>query len=117
MKYVLVTLAVVALFAGQALASDGNLSQDMLSKMGLSSMNVMSDTQGTAVRGMGFAQVWGASFAQVGATNDLHGYFAVATGPGADVAAGGTVSNAAVIVPPFIFSTFATGVSFAATSR
>jgi hypothetical protein len=54
MKYVLPILALVALFAGQAMAGDGNVSQDMLAKMGLSGMQTMSDTQGSAVRGMGF---------------------------------------------------------------
>jgi hypothetical protein len=54
MKYVLPILAVVALFAGQAMAADGNVSSNMLAKMGLSNMQVMSDSQGTAVRGQGY---------------------------------------------------------------
>ncbi|MBN2579611.1 MAG: hypothetical protein JXB10_11525 [Pirellulales bacterium] len=73
MKYLLALLAVVALFAGQAVAADGNVSNDMLAKMGLSNMQTISDAQGTAVRGMGFqgcvsfnvsafvANMWGAS--------------------------------------------------------
>ncbi len=54
MKNVLLTLALVALFAAPAMAANGNLSNDMLSKMGLSGMQTMSDAQGTAVRGMGW---------------------------------------------------------------
>jgi hypothetical protein len=54
MKFVLPILAVVALFAGQAMAADGNVSNDQLAKMGLSNMQVMSDAQGTAIRGMGY---------------------------------------------------------------
>jgi len=53
MKYLLMTLAVVMLFAGSALADQGNLSQTQMAKLGLSGMTVMSDAQGTAVRGMG----------------------------------------------------------------
>jgi hypothetical protein len=54
MKYLLMTLAVVMMFAGPALADQGNLSQAQMAKYGLSGMTAMSDAQGTAVRGMGF---------------------------------------------------------------
>ena len=54
MKYVLMALAAVAIFAAPSLAADGNVSNEMLAKMGLSGISVMSDDQGTAVRGMGF---------------------------------------------------------------
>ena len=54
MKYLLMTLAIVMLFVGPALAADhGNLSQSQMAKLGLSGMTQMSDSQGTAVRGMG----------------------------------------------------------------
>ena len=57
MKNVFLTLALVALFAAPAFAANGNLSNDMLSKMGLSGLQAMSDAQGTAVRGLGFVSV------------------------------------------------------------
>jgi hypothetical protein len=57
MKYVLPILVVLALFAGQAMAADGNVSSNTLAKMGLSNMQSMSDVQGTAVRGMGFVTI------------------------------------------------------------
>jgi hypothetical protein len=87
MKYVLLTLAVVALFAGQALATDGNVSQNMLSKMGLSGMKVMSDTQGTAIRGMGFVAVSGSSTVRLGFNVATDNYIA----SGHCFAVGGTV--------------------------
>ncbi len=66
MKYLLMTLAVVMIFAGPALAADqGNLSQAQLAKLGLSGMAIMSDAQGTAVRGMGFSLAFGASYAKL----------------------------------------------------
>ena len=57
MKYLLMTLAVVMIFAAPALAADGNVSSAALAKMGLSGLSVMSDDQGAAVRGMGFIAV------------------------------------------------------------
>ena len=53
MKYLLMTLAVVMMFAGPALAANGNLSQSQMAKLGLSGMTAMSDVQGNSVRGMG----------------------------------------------------------------
>jgi hypothetical protein len=66
MKNVILALALVALFAAPVLAANGNVSSDMLSKMGLSSMQVMSDEQGTSVRGMGYVIAAGVSYAQAG---------------------------------------------------
>ena len=55
MKYLLMTLAIVLMFAGPALAADhGNLSQSQLAKLGLSGMTVMSDAQGTSVAEWGW---------------------------------------------------------------
>jgi hypothetical protein len=96
MKYLLMTLAVVMMFAGPALAADhGNLSQSQLAKMGLSGMNSMSDTQGTAVRGSGFALAWGAGYATIikedpASAGTANGYLAV----GHSLAAGANISVA-----------------------
>ncbi len=54
MKYLLMTLAVLVIFAAPVLADQGNLSHNQLAKLGLSGMSAMSDAQGQAVRGMGF---------------------------------------------------------------
>ncbi len=95
MKYLLMTLAVVMMFAGPALAGDGNLSQSQLAKLGLSGMTVMSDTQGQAVRGMGFALAFGVGYATINkadpaSAGTLNGYVAV----GHHVAAGANISVA-----------------------
>jgi hypothetical protein len=91
MKYLLMTLAVVMIFAAPALAADrGNLSQDNLAKMGLSGMTVMSDVQGTSVRGMGFALAYGASYAKTHNAGTVNGYLAA----GNTVAAGANLSVA-----------------------
>ena len=83
-------VVVVAGFAGQSLAADGNLSNSMLSDMGLSGMQVMSDTQGQEVRGS-FAAAWGSSYAYVRGAGADDGYSAV----GRRVAVGFTLSAAA----------------------
>jgi hypothetical protein len=94
MKYLLMTLAVVVIFAGQALATDGNLSNDMLAKMGLSGMSVMSDAQGAAVRGMGYAAVYGTSYANLYGSGSVNGYSAVSnTGSNPYIAGGIAVSG------------------------
>jgi hypothetical protein len=72
MKYLLVLLAVLGLFAGQAMAADGNVSNNTLAKMGLS-MNTMSDDQGASVRGTGFGVILGASIAGVQTNGALAG--------------------------------------------
>ncbi len=95
MKYLLMTLAVVMMFAGPALAADhGNLSQSQLAKLGLSGMAVMSDTQGTAVRGMGFSLAFGVSYATISKSDPasagtLNGYLAVDDSKRGDTLAGG----------------------------
>lgn len=100
MKNVLLTLAVVALFAAPAMAADGNLSHDMLSKMGLSGIQVMSDTQGNAVRGLGFSVAFGASYAKVNHdAASVNGYLAVdkAGRHGGSLAGGANLSFAGEI--------------------
>lgn len=94
MKYLLMIIAVVMIFAAPALASDGNVSNDNLAKMGLSGMNVMSDAQGTAVRGLGYARVSGTSYAVLRGSNDVANYSAKSnTGPNNYLAAGIAVSG------------------------
>jgi hypothetical protein len=66
MRYVLLTLALIALFAVQALANDGNVSNATLEKMGLSAMKTMTDVEGTLIRGNGYSMVWSSSYASGG---------------------------------------------------
>jgi hypothetical protein len=105
MKYVLPILAIVALFAGQAVAADGNVSSDILAKMGLSNMQVMSDAQGTSVRGMGFSAVAGSSTARLFGSSATNSYVAVDTGK-KTLAAGASVSGVVVgvnsVVGPWV---------------
>lgn len=93
MKYVLSVVALVVMMAGAAKA-DGNVSSSMLAKMGLSGMQVMSDVQGTTVRGMGYYHrqntVAGASFAAAGYAAAGGFYYA----SGNHVAAGQSTSAA-----------------------
>ena len=101
MKYLLMTLAVIMMFAGPALAADhGNLSQSQLAKLGLSGMNAMSDSQGNAVRGMGFSLAYGVSYATVSKSDPasagtLNGYLAVdSSNYGGTLAGGANISVA-----------------------
>jgi hypothetical protein len=93
MKYVLSVVAVVVMMAGAAKA-DGNVSSSMLAKMGLSGMQVMSDVQGTTVRGMGYYHrqnvVAGVSYASAGYASAGGAYYAA----GNNFAAGASVSHA-----------------------
>ena len=75
----LVALAVAMLFGcvGQSMAADGNLSKSMLTDMGLSSVQVMSDVQGEEIRGKGFAAAFGVGFAHVHGAGSINGYLAV----------------------------------------
>jgi hypothetical protein len=52
-KIVLSVAAVVGLFAGTAVASNGRVSERCLAKMGLSGMKTLSDEQGSQIRGAG----------------------------------------------------------------
>ena len=76
MTKILMTLAVVCLCAAPAFADNGTLSASTLDAMGLSSIQVMSDSDALAVRGMGgdwnehalrgsFVKVWGGSEAEI----------------------------------------------------
>ncbi|HEY4760715.1 MAG TPA: hypothetical protein VIH42_09055 [Thermoguttaceae bacterium] len=98
MKYVMMILAVVVMFAGQSLAADqGNLSQNELAKLGLSNMSIMNDAQGTMVRGMGFSVAWGKSSAHVRGAESENGYFAVDSGHRGSLAGGANLSFAGSI--------------------
>jgi hypothetical protein len=95
MKYLLMTLAVIAFLAVPVLASDqGTLSRNDLSKLGLSGMTVMSDAQGTAVRGMGFSVAYGKSVAGVPGAYSTNGYLAVDSGNKGSLAGGANISVA-----------------------
>jgi hypothetical protein len=95
MKYLLMILAVVMIFAAPALAADqGNLSQNAMAKMGLSGISVMSDVQGTSIRGMGFSKAWGSSWAGVKGAGSDNAYFAVDKGKKGSLAGGLNLSIA-----------------------
>lgn len=95
MKYLLMTLAVVMIFAVPTLAADqGNLTQNNLAKMGLSGMTVMSDAQGTAIRGMGFSKAWGNSYVNIKGAGSENGYFAKDSGKKGSLAGGLNISVA-----------------------
>jgi hypothetical protein len=63
MRYVLLSLTLVVLLGIQAMAGDGNVSKVTLEKMGLTTMQVVTDTKGMSVRGTGFAKAWSFSYA------------------------------------------------------
>ncbi len=64
MKNVAIASVILMLFAATASAADLAVSNSTLANMGLGSMQVMSDTDGLAVRGKGVsAAVWGGSSA------------------------------------------------------
>lgn len=58
MKYTLAVAALmVAMVGGSAFAEEGRVAQDQLASLGLGGLEVMSDVEGRAVRGQGFAFV------------------------------------------------------------
>ena len=64
MKTVLAFATLVCMSAGSAFAADNQVADQTLAKMGLGSMQSMSDNDGLAVRGKGTsAHVWGSSTA------------------------------------------------------
>jgi hypothetical protein len=52
-KTVLCVAAVIAAFAGSAIAANGRVSDRSLAKMGLTGMKNLSDEQGSQIRGAG----------------------------------------------------------------
>jgi hypothetical protein len=88
------------LFAATASAGDLAVSKSTLGSMGLSSMQVMSDSDGLAVRGKGvFAGVWGGSAANFGGQHSQNSYEAGASwlGPVGASAGGNSLSFAGEI--------------------
>ena len=74
-----VALLVVASLIGSASAAD-SVSKSTLSSMGLGSMQLMSDSDGLAVRGMGTsASVWGESNVAYRGQTAVNGYAADAS--------------------------------------
>ncbi|MGE3999537.1 MAG: hypothetical protein AB7I48_04920, partial [Planctomycetaceae bacterium] len=62
MKFTVTMAALFTLFvAGAARAEDGHVPQSTLASLGLGDMQVLSDNDGMAVRGMSGATAWGTS--------------------------------------------------------
>src|ERR1700676_5352349 len=100
MKTLLSIASVLVLSAAPAMAGDGHLSQKSLAKMGLSGMQVMTDSQGMSVRGTSIAVVSGSSFSFIegegGVAGSHNSYFAAghnsASGTNVSFAASGDVT-------------------------
>lgn len=92
-------VALVASCPALAWAEDGLPSQETLKAMGLSGMQVMSDTEALAIRGQG-AHAWGDSYSRIGTdetsseTNDNAHYSAW----GKYYAAGGSYAKSSKLV-------------------
>jgi hypothetical protein len=99
MKKLALALVLVAGMVATASAADRAVSKSTLSSMGLSSMQVMSDHDGLAVRGKGtFAKVWGGSSANFHGQHSANNYAAGSNKWfGASGASGGSVSFAGVV--------------------
>jgi hypothetical protein len=101
MKTLLSVAAVVVLAASPAFAGQGQVSKNSLAKMGLAGMQVMSDEQGSQIRGTSVAVVAGISYAHIsgegGSAGSVNGYFAAgnhsASGANVSFAAAGDVST------------------------
>jgi hypothetical protein len=99
MRSFAIACAALMLFAATASAADLAVSKSTLGSMGLGSMQVMSDSEGTAVRGMGtFAGVWGSSSAKLFGQQSSNNYEAGAQWIGKGSSAGGNSLSAAGIV-------------------
>jgi hypothetical protein len=105
MKTLLSVAALVVFAVGSANAGDGRVSHQSLAKMGLSSMQVMSDSQGMAVRGQ-FAIASGTSFAVQFGGGGAAGSINTSTGVGSKSASQNNFSVAGqteiVTVGPFV---------------
>lgn len=101
MKVCLLGLATLALVgASQVWADNGRPSNETLSAMGLADLQVMSDTEGLSVRGMGWygASASGKSFAAVAAYGAMAGSTNSYNAKGKYKAGGDTESYAGVEV-------------------
>src|SRR4051812_23396033 len=76
MKSLLAIAAVLAFSAVPAFAADGYVSQNSLSKMGLSGMKSISEEKGMEIRGLAIAVVGGHSTASVPGATSSNFYFA-----------------------------------------
>ena len=96
----LILLVVAALSASQALAANGQPSDATLAAMGLSDLNVMSDSEGLAVRGLGWSgsSAYGQSFAVVATKGAVAGSTNGYKSSGKKVAGGSNLSFASVEV-------------------
>lgn len=100
-KVVLGVALAIALWSVSANAEDGRPSSSKLSKLGLNSLNVVSDDQGMEVRGEGIGIV-GGRFFSLAATSFAHSAGGVVAGP-ANPANGvfGTINPATGVNTPF----------------
>jgi hypothetical protein len=100
MKSLYALAAIVAFSAVPAFAGEGQVSNNALAKMGLSSMKTMNDAQGMTVRGLSIAVVSGQSMAEIsgegGDAASQNSYFAKghhsANGANLSAAAAGDVT-------------------------
>jgi hypothetical protein len=100
MKTLLSIASVLVLSAAPAFAADGHVSHQSLAKMGLSGMQVMSDSQGQQIRGLSIAVASGGSIAFIGGEGggaaSVNSYFAAghhsASGSNVSYAVSGSVT-------------------------
>jgi hypothetical protein len=108
MKTLLSVAALVVFAVAPAMAGDGHVSHQSLAKMGLSGMQVMSDSQGMAVRGQ-FAIASGTSFAFQSGQGGVAGSINTSTGIGKHSASQSNFSVAGqtdiVTVGPYVVAT------------
>lgn len=98
------------LFLGLAsFASAGEIKKSTLSSMGLGSMQTLSDSEGSTVRGQGVAIVFGVSRSNVLGQSGTNGYAAVSTATPNALAAGASISVSGVGASIGPFSGFVVG--------
>jgi hypothetical protein len=95
MKTLLALTSLVLISAGSAVAGEGQVADQTLAKMGLGGMKVMTDAQGTEVRGMAFVKTTGWSAAHNRNAETYNEYTAVGhkVAKGSSYSVVGTVSN------------------------
>jgi hypothetical protein len=106
MKTLLSIASVVVLAAAPAFAGDGQVSQKSLTKMGLSGMQTMTDSQGQQIRGLSIAVASGGSIAFLGVPGggaaSVNTYFAAgsksASGSNVSYAVGGVVTTHSITI-------------------
>jgi hypothetical protein len=101
MRHLLSLVCVIGLSVAPALAGDGHVTRQSLSKMGLSGMQVMTDDQGMQIRGTSIAVAAGGSIATIhgvgGSASSTNTYYAAgshsASGSNVSFAADGTTTS------------------------